>query len=574
MAKTVAALFENRAEATSAVQDLVAHDVARDDISLITHEGTSRDVDAATDTDEASGAAVGAGIGAALGGVGGLLVGLSALAVPGIGPVIAAGPLATALLGAGVGAAAGGLIGAMTDIGISEEHAQYYGEGLRRGGVLVTVACSDARAEHVASMLARHHPIDLGKRVEEWRAEGWTRFDPQQESWQPRTTTPLAETRHTAERGYGTETSTRPSTGTSASSAPLTEARRATEMGRTAETSPSRRAGTTAASSARTTPARTEQEAHTTIPLVEETLEVEKQARERDVRVHTTVTETPVEEQVRLREEHIAVERRPVDRPATSADQQAFQEGVRTFTETVEEPVVTKQARVVEEVVIHKEVQDHVQTVHGTVRHTDVDVEHEQPSQRGSHRGFETYETDFRQHFRTAFGQQPEGTYEGYMPAYRFGYTLATEPRYSRRDWNALEAEARRDWEQERPGTWERFKAAIQHAWQEVRGPQHMAEGQRRTSTPTTGMRDFDAYRSDFRQHYNTTFSGNNTPYDDYEPAYRFGYDLGSHERYHGRDWETLEADARRDWETRQPGTWERFKQAIRHGWEQVRAHT
>ena len=61
------------------------------------------------------------------------------------------------------------------------------------------------------------------------------------------------------------------------------------------------------------------------------------------------------------------------------------------------------------------------------------------------------------------------------------------------------------------------------------------------------------------------------TTYEAYEPAYRYGYDLGTNERYRGRDWDALEADARRDWETRQPGTWARFHDAIRHAWEAVR---
>jgi hypothetical protein len=62
--------------------------------------------------------------------------------------------------------------------------------------------------------------------------------------------------------------------------------------------------------------------------------------------------------------------------------------------------------------------------------------------------------------------------------------------------------------------------------------------------------------------------------YEDYEPAYRYGYDLGMHERYRGRDWAALEADARRDWEAHHPGTWERFKAAIRYGWDKVRARS
>ena len=69
-----------------------------------------------------------------------------------------------------------------------------------------------------------------------------------------------------------------------------------------------------------------------------------------------------------------------------------------------------------------------------------------------------------------------------------------------------------------------------------------------------------------------TTLWESGVAYAEYEPAYRYGYELGTHERYRGRDWAALEAEARRDWEARHPSTWERFKEAIRYGWDKVRA--
>jgi uncharacterized membrane protein len=193
MAKTIAALFDSSTEAYRAVQDLVDHGFARNDISVMAHADTYGDADVTTD-DGPSGLAQGAGIGAALGGISGLVIGLSALTVPGLGPVIAAGPLAMALLGAGVGAATGGLIGTLVDLGITEEHAQYYGEGIRRGNVLVTVATTDDRAEEAVSILSRHHPIDLSRRAEEWRQAGWTGFEPHVEPARKSETTRVAST--------------------------------------------------------------------------------------------------------------------------------------------------------------------------------------------------------------------------------------------------------------------------------------------------------------------------------------------------------------------------------------------
>jgi len=113
------------------------------------------------------------------------------------------------------------------------------------------------------------------------------------------------------------------------------------------------------------------------IPVVEEEINIGKREVERGgVRVRTEVEERPVEEKVNLREEHVRVERRPVDRPASEADiARARQGGTIEVREKAEQPVVQKQARVVEEVVIGKEVNQRTETVRDTVRKTDVEVE-------------------------------------------------------------------------------------------------------------------------------------------------------------------------------------------------------
>ncbi|HEV8718643.1 MAG TPA: general stress protein [Candidatus Binatia bacterium] len=137
MAKSVVGLFDGLTEAQAVVQDLVNHGFPRDDISIVaphTQGEHARSAAAPDDTDETSGAVIGAGTGAVLGGIAGLLVGIGVLAIPGIGPILAAGPIMAALTGAGIGALAGGLIGALTDLGVPEEEARYYAEGVRRGG--------------------------------------------------------------------------------------------------------------------------------------------------------------------------------------------------------------------------------------------------------------------------------------------------------------------------------------------------------------------------------------------------------------------------------------------------------
>ncbi|MDQ2841244.1 MAG: DUF2382 domain-containing protein [Acidobacteriota bacterium] len=112
------------------------------------------------------------------------------------------------------------------------------------------------------------------------------------------------------------------------------------------------------------------------IPIVEEELLVGKrQVNRGGVRVYSHVVETPVEENVQLREEHVRVQRNTVDRPASEADFQASKEGTIELTETGEEAVVSKQARVVEEVTVGKDVSERSQKVSDTVRRTEVEVE-------------------------------------------------------------------------------------------------------------------------------------------------------------------------------------------------------
>jgi hypothetical protein len=175
----------------------------------------------------------------------------------------------------------------------------------------------------------------------------------------------------------------------------------------------------------------------------------------------------------------------------------------------------------------------------------------------------------FQKHYATAFASKGMA-YTEYEPAYRYGYELHTNERYRGRDWAALEADARRDWEARHPSSWERFKDAIRYGWENITGD----GAERSAASRTMDRRDFVTYSDDFRKHYVTAFGDRGAAYTDYEPAYRYGYELGTNERYRGRDWAALEADARRDWEARHPSTWERFKDAIRYGWDKVRVRT
>lgn len=112
------------------------------------------------------------------------------------------------------------------------------------------------------------------------------------------------------------------------------------------------------------------------IPVIEEEMEIGKREVETGkVQIRSRIIERPVEETLRLREEHVNVERTPVNRPATEADFQNFKEGETEIIEHAEKAVVNKEARVVEEVNLHKDTKDRERIVRDTVRKTDVDVD-------------------------------------------------------------------------------------------------------------------------------------------------------------------------------------------------------
>jgi uncharacterized protein (TIGR02271 family) len=205
------------------------------------------------------------------------------------------------------------------------------------------------------------------------------------------------------------------------------------------------------------------------LPVVEEELQVGKRQVQRGgARIHTTIEERPVEEQVNLREEHVHVERRPVDRPVDAADN-LFREQSFEVTETAEEAVVQKRARVIEEVVIGKEVQDRTETVRDTVRRQDVHVDEEGGERAVGATGYDAYDADFRNHFQTTYGDRGY-SYDQYAPVYRYGYSLANNAQYRGREWADIETDARRRWEERNPNTWEEFKDSMRYAWDKARG--------------------------------------------------------------------------------------------------------
>jgi uncharacterized protein (TIGR02271 family) len=203
------------------------------------------------------------------------------------------------------------------------QHVDYYAEGSRRGGTVLTVTASDERADSAADILRAHHAVDINDRAAQWSQSGWS--------------------------GYRADAST--SAACATTNSPSTETANQTSDDRAQD--------------------------KMSVPVVEEALEVGKRrVQGGGVRIIRRVTERPVQEDISLREERVNVERRPVDRDLTSADlENAFTDKTVEVTETSEVPVAAKTAKVVEEVVVNKDVQQRTETVRDSVRRSDVEVE-------------------------------------------------------------------------------------------------------------------------------------------------------------------------------------------------------
>jgi uncharacterized protein (TIGR02271 family) len=203
-----------------------------------------------------------------------------------------------------------------------------------------------------------------------------------------------------------------------------------------------------------------------TLEVVEEDLDVRTRQVERGgVEVHTSVSERPVEKDVRVRSETVHVDRRPVDREVSGSEaEHAFREKSVSMNETDEEVVVDKRARVVEEVVLSKDVDERTETVRDTVRRTDVDVQRA-GGERTSGYTFDGDRDYYRTHHRDTFASSAY-EYGDYEPAYRYGIELANHPDYRGRNWNDVSPLAREHWERQNGDTWAEFEPAARHGYE------------------------------------------------------------------------------------------------------------
>lgn len=313
MNRTITALFDSRDDAERASARLKSCGVSA---VHITAQGQGYGDDLATGTSTATATAGGVGHGA--------------------GTTTAAEPVTEVTAGTYPDSddrrGGGGLWGAIKNM-FSDADRYTYEEGLRRGHFLLTAQVDDDRADEAVRILEDSDAVDVDRRVEEWRSAGWTGG--------------ASRSSDDHLQGITGDDTLRGTSGD--------DQLRATE-----------------ATSDRLQTEGAEQ----TLPIIEETLKVGKREVGRGgVRVRSYIVEEPVSEQVSLREEHVNVERRAVDQPLSSAQGDIFQERTIELTETAEEVVVAKEARVTEELVINKDVEQRTETVSDTVRHTEVDVE-------------------------------------------------------------------------------------------------------------------------------------------------------------------------------------------------------
>jgi len=292
-----------------------------------------------------------------------------------------------------------------------------YTEAVSRGNAVLTVqADTEEQIERAADIVERYGPIDIDEHQNQWRATGWSG----------------AQAQSAAQQNQQSAASVQSST----------------------------QAGSLQGGSQSQSSRQYANQGQQTIPVVEEALQVGKRAVQRGgVRIFQRVVETPVRENVTLREEHVNVERHPVNQPVDPSRIDTFKESTVELREMAEEAVVQKTARVVEEVVVGKQVTERQDQVSDTVRRTEVEVE-----QLGS----ADDDTYFRGHWTSNYASQG-GAYEDYEPAYRYGSAMRSSTSYQGRSWDDAESTLRSNWESRYPqSAWEKFKAAIRHGWERV----------------------------------------------------------------------------------------------------------
>jgi uncharacterized protein (TIGR02271 family) len=397
MARTAVGYFRDRAAADRAYDMLVQRGFDRDDISVVGRgaEGTTDRADAGHD--------VSAGEGAATGGIAGLLLGAAAMLIPGIGPIVAVGPLAAALAGALTGGVTGAVVGGITaglvHGGVPEDEARYYDERFQQGGYLVTVRTDDGR-------------YDDARRILE---------------------------------ASGADMHGRP---TAAGTAPTT-ARAATT-------------GTTPAAARTRTGEESVELREERLRAEKETVQAGEVAVRKDVVAEQKTVDVPVTHEEVVIERHPV----PGGRPASGEIREGETIRVPVREEQVhpeKQAVVTEEVSVGKRPVTETErVTGTVRREEARVETTgDVDVSGAAGAQT---RDWSSVMPSYRSHWERQYGTSG-GRWEEYEPSYRYGWETRNDPRYRGRSWTEVEPELRRDWESRHDMPWDKAGRAVREAW-------------------------------------------------------------------------------------------------------------
>lgn len=278
-----------------------------------------------------------------------------------------------------------GIWGKIKNAFMPDEDRHTYEEGVRRGGTLLAVDVDEDQTDEVLRVLESSNGVDLNDRSEQWRSSGWDHAPSAVGSG----ASPAMESDSLPAMGLGAspavESDASQAVGSGHSPAMASDASQAVGSGASpAMESDAFRAVESEA--ARHPNGRTDANDEQIIPIVEEELLVGKRQVDRgSARVRSYVSEVPVHEQIRLRDERIQVTRRQVDQPLSEADGDAFRERTVEMTATGEEAVISKHAHVVEEVVISKTADERVHDINDTVRHTEVEIDNEPTVDTGVH---------------------------------------------------------------------------------------------------------------------------------------------------------------------------------------------
>lgn len=299
------------------------------------------------------------------------------------------------------------------------DRMEQYNEAISRGHYVLTVSApNEPEVERAADLVERYGPVDIDEKSSAWSAGSTTGMS------------------GGAMRGQ----------------------RQSAQMQQSMQSMQTGAASAQASSGSSMQYAKSESQ---TIPVVQEELKVGKREVQRGgVRIFSHVVETPVDQSVNLREEHVSVQRRAIDKLVDPADVPAFQETSIEVRERAEEAVVEKSARMVEEVVIDKEITSREEHITDTLRRTEVEVEQLSGSND---------DDDYRSHFTSNFAGAGK-SYDEYAPAYEYGSQMRRSELYRGRPFEDVETDLRADWARTHPSAaWANFKAAVKHGWERIK---------------------------------------------------------------------------------------------------------